>query len=202
VFFLKKWITSSIAAISFFLLLGSAASAQHYVKKGETLWQISKNYNMPYHDILELNPNITNPNLIYPNQYITVRNKGTKADQIVDYAKSLEDVTQYVYGAKDFSKTPYLADCSSWTQHIYREFGIVLPRVSWEQARIGENVTFKELQKGDLMFFGDNGKISHVGIYMGDNKWISNLGTGQDVVVLSTYGTWSHSAFLYGTRVI
>jgi cell wall-associated NlpC family hydrolase len=190
-----------VLTFCFLFVFQTAVSAQHYVKSGDTLWEISKQYNMFYSRLLEMNPQIENPNHIYIGQKINVADT-SKAKQIVEYAESLQPVTTYVYGAEDFSGKPYKADCSSWTQHIYEKFGVNLPRVSWEQSRTGTPVTFKELQIGDLMFFGENGKVSHVGIYMGGDQWISNLGTGKDVKIFSIYGSWSYNSFLWGTRVL
>jgi len=200
-----KKVLIMVAIAAFFILPTTAVKAQYYVKSGDTMWKIAKNHNMFYSDLLRLNPHIENPNMIYPKQFLTVR-EGDKATQIVDYALALQPVTKYVYGAEHFDSKPYKADCSAWTQHIYEKFGVVLPRVSWEQAQAGEPVPFENLEKGDLMFFGENGRVSHVGIYMGIYKgqpsWISNLGTGQDVKIFTTKGSWTQKNFLYGGRVI
>lgn len=193
------------AAAALLILPTTTAKAQYYVKQGDSMWRIAADHGMFYSDLLALNPHIKDPSKIYPKQFITVR-EGDKATQIIDYALALQPVTRYVFGAEHFESKPYKADCSSWTQHIYREFGIVLPRVSWEQARAGEPVPFDALQKGDLMFFGQKGKVSHVGIYMGVHKghksWISNLGTGQNVKIFTLKGSWTQKNFLYGGRVL
>ena len=190
-----------IAALFFMMLIPGIASAQHTVRSGETLWNISRQYQMFYSRLIELNPNIQNPNMIYVGQKINIED-GTKADQIVEYALALKPVTKYVYGGNHFDSFPIETDCSGWTHHIYSEFGVVLPRVSWEQAYTGFPVKFDEMEKADLMFFGDNGKVSHVGIYMGDGQWISNLGTGKDVKIFSLNGSWTKSRFMWATRVI
>lgn len=199
----KKLIIAAAAAL--LILPTTAAKAQHYVKSGESLWSISKDHGMFFSDLIRLNPQIKDPNKIYVNQFITVR-EGDKATQIVDFALSLQPVTKYVYGGEDFTAKPFKADCSAWTQYIYEKFGVVLPRVSWEQARVGKSLTFQQLQKGDLMFFGQNGKVSHVGIFMGNYKgnpsWISNLSTGQDVKIFTLKGSWTQKNFLWGGRVL
>ena len=194
-----------VAAAAILSVPTTVVKAQYYVKSGDTMWNIAKAHGMFYSDLIELNPQVRNPNMIYPNQFLTLR-EGDKASQIVDYALSLQPVTKYVLGGNDFQEKPFLADCSSFTKHIYEKFGVNLPRASWEQGKVGDHKTFAELQKGDLMFFGDNGKISHVGIFMGEyngvKSWISALGTGKDVKIFSIYESWTQDRFLYGSRVI
>ncbi len=178
----------------------TVGSAQYYVQKGDTMSGIAKKFGMTYQDLLLLNPHIKNPNLITLNQFIVIRSKD-KAQDLIEYARSLQDQTKYVFGA-DYSLSPTKADCSSWTKHIYAKFGITLPRVSQDQARTGTPIKFPSLKKGDLMFFGDAGKVTHVGIYMGDGYWISNLNTQKSVVILSVWGSWSQERFLWATRVL
>ncbi|MGO4369948.1 C40 family peptidase, partial [Paenibacillus sp. MCAF20] len=65
-------------------------------------------------------------------------------------------------------------DCSGFTSYVFAKMGIDLPRVSSDQATVGTKVAKDDLIAGDLVFFdtsgGNNGAISHVGIYIGDGK--------------------------------
>jgi len=65
-------------------------------------------------------------------------------------------------------------DCSGFTVAVYTAaYGIALPRVSREQYRISRKISTTELQEGDLVFFNTNGSgVSHVGVYLGNNKFI------------------------------
>lgn len=65
-------------------------------------------------------------------------------------------------------------DCSGFTTAVYAlVYGIALPRVSREQYRISRKISTTELQEGDLVFFNTNGSgVSHVGVYLGNNKFI------------------------------
>jgi lipoprotein Spr len=65
-------------------------------------------------------------------------------------------------------------DCSGFTVAVYSAvYGIALPRVSREQYRISRKISTTELKEGDLVFFNTNGKgVSHVGVYLGNNKFI------------------------------
>jgi gamma-D-glutamyl-L-lysine dipeptidyl-peptidase len=70
----------------------------------------------------------------------------------------------YLWGGK----TGFGADCSGFTQSIFRQFNIPLPRDAWQQAEAGEEVGFlQETRTGDLAFFDDaEGKIIHVGLLL------------------------------------
>lgn len=64
-------------------------------------------------------------------------------------------------------------DCSGFTQYVFKQLDIELPRSSRQQAYAsGEDVEKDELRTGDLVFFNTSGSgISHVGIYMGDGTF-------------------------------
>ncbi|HEY0826679.1 MAG TPA: C40 family peptidase [Bacilli bacterium] len=64
-------------------------------------------------------------------------------------------------------------DCSGFSMYVFKQFGINLPRVSRDQAKIGNAVSKNNLRPGDLLFFNTNGRgISHLGIYLGDGEFI------------------------------
>ncbi len=64
-------------------------------------------------------------------------------------------------------------DCSGFALHIYRQFGVNLPHNSAAQSQVGKPVARHELKPGDLVFFRTRGRrISHVGIYIGNGKFI------------------------------
>lgn len=71
--------------------------------------------------------------------------------------------TKYVWGATG----PNKFDCSGFTQWVFRDIGIDIPRVSRDQARVGEYVSFEDLKKGDMVFFDTKkikrGIVTHVG---------------------------------------
>ncbi len=69
---------------------------------------------------------------------------------------------------------PYEYDCSGFTKEVFELNGITIPRVSKDQAEVGEKISKKDLQKGDLIFFDDkhSSVVSHVGIYLGNGKFI------------------------------
>lgn len=99
--------------------------------------------------------------------------------------------TRYVYGARSGQTNTF--DCSSFVQYIFRQNDIKLPRNSRQQSTVGETIMKKEeLEKGDLIFFitgyRSDGKIDHVGVYMGDGKLLHSIPNGGvQVSNLSSY---------------
>ena len=174
--------------------------AAYYVKSGDTMARIADHYDMNLKDLIRINPHIDNANLIHVGDPIVTKSED-KIGDIIDYARALQDVTTYQYGGQN---APYATDCSGWIQSIYKEFGVNLPRVSRDQAKVGQPVTFRELKRGDLMFFStaSDKTITHVGIHLGNDYWISNLNSKKNVEILSTWGSWSQKYFMWGQRVI
>ena len=76
-------------------------------------------------------------------------------------------------------------DCSGLTMAVYQLNGLNLPRSSRDQYVIGAPVERAELAKGDLVFFATKGraKVSHVGVYAGDDRFIHAPGKGKTIRV-------------------
>lgn len=105
------------------------------------------------------------------------------AAQVVSEAEQYEG-TPYVWGGT----TPEGFDCSGFTQYVYAQLGVSLPRTSEEQATVGTPVaSLADAQPGDLVFFaGSDGTASspgHVGIYLGNGEMIDAPYTGTTVQV-------------------
>ncbi len=80
--------------------------------------------------------------------------------------------TPYLWGGR----TPLGIDCSGLTQMVYRFFKINLPRDSHQQAKKGKKINFKNCKLGDLAFFEEKNKITHVGIILLNKKIIHSSG--------------------------
>lgn len=102
---------------------------------------------------------------------------------------------KYVWGGASLTKG---ADCSGFTQQIYKKFGVSLPHHAADQAKMGTKITSKKnLQAGDLVFFGSKNNITHVGIYGGNGKFIESPHTGASVRVSKLS---SRKDFVSGSR--
>jgi cell wall-associated NlpC family hydrolase len=76
-------------------------------------------------------------------------------------------------------------DCSGLVQFVFQQVtGVTLPRSTQELSRIGSTVTLNDLRPGDLVFFNTRRfAFSHVGIYLGDNRFIHAPRRGREVEV-------------------
>jgi len=93
---------------------------------------------------------------------------------------------RYVWGASGRKNT---YDCSSFTKYVYRKNGISIPRTSINQSKHGKYVKRSNLKKGDLIFFDTSkrrkGYVNHVGIYLGNNKFIHASSAKKKVIITS-----------------
>ena len=111
----------------------------------------------------------------------------SKAQQVIDYGKQFLG-TPYKWAGNDLTKG---VDCSGFVYNVYKHFGVSLNRSSAAMTGNGHVVSKSDLQPGDLVLFDtsgpNNGGISHVGIYMGDDKFIhSSSSTRTWGVVISS----------------
>lgn len=96
--------------------------------------------------------------------------------------------------------SPYGFDCSGFTQYMFRQVGVQLPRMADAQYYYGRPVSRSNLQPGDLVFFETyEAGPSHVGIYIGNNQFIAaNSSTG--VAVASIYDPYYWGPRYLGAR--
>ena len=101
---------------------------------------------------------------------------------------------RYHYGGKS-PDTGF--DCSGLVSHVYqRAWGIVLPRSTEEQHRVGHAVRRADLQPGDLVFYNTrNRPFSHVGIYLGEGNFVHAPRPGQRVRVESVDNPYWRARF-------
>ena len=93
-------------------------------------------------------------------------------------------------------------DCSGLVGYVFRTtLGIELPRVSRDMAKAGELVDRSHMSPGDLVFFGRRGRVDHVGIYLGDGRFVHAPRTGRDVTVSSMEDGYWGRKFLEARRV-
>lgn len=121
---------------------------------------------------------------------------GRLGSQIDQATQSVRDkASELVFNAMGFLGVPYRRggnsvetggfDCSGFVRAMYEQtVGLVLPRRSAEQAAATQEIDKSELKPGDLVFFNTmRSAFSHVGIYVGDNKFIHSPKPGASVRV-------------------
>lgn len=143
-----------------------------------------------------------------PDEKKTPASSAKEAGTIV---KNLRNVKEKVLSkAKEFLGTPYgfgnkgedRTDCSGFTQQVYQQFGISLPRSAAEQAQLGSDVDLNDLQVGDLLFYRTyKSDPSHVAIYAGNGQIIHASYTAKKVQYDSIDKDYYKQRFLYAKRL-
>lgn len=118
------------------------------------------------------------------------------SQQIVDLALSLKG-SKYVFGGA----SPSGFDCSGFTYYVYKQLGINLTRNASGQYRDnGTHISKSDLQPGDLVFTSSNGRsVTHVGIYIGDNKMI-HASTATTGVIITTLDSSNYSRTIFAAK--
>lgn len=138
--------------------------------------------------------------IVQPEDYSVARQKQYGTDYLRE---------ALVKTAKDFIGVPYLwggasfddgFDCSGLTMTVYQLNGLNLPRNSKKQYDAGTVVNKNDLQKGDLVFFSLKGKnsVSHVGIYIGDGKFIHASSHGKKIQIDSLSSNYFTNQYIGG----
>jgi cell wall-associated NlpC family hydrolase len=91
----------------------------------------------------------------------------------------------YRYGGT----TPRGFDCSGFTQYVFRQVGVSLPRTADQQLRAATRISRSTARAGDLVFFLSGGYAYHVGIYLGNGKMVDSPRRGSSVTVRSVYSS-------------
>lgn len=106
-----------------------------------------------------------------------VTSENVDASRAADHALAMVGAP-YRYGGVDSAGF----DCSGLVHYSFRKIGIALPRDTRSLRRIGIEIEMDDLAKGDLVFFDQEGKkSSHVGIYLGDGRFVHAPSTGGKV---------------------
>lgn len=214
---MKKWskycLTATLAG-AFTLAAAGVALAQPYeVKKGDTLWALSRRYGVTVEQIQATNN--LDSSLILIGQVLEIPTGDNQRGNSYNppAASRSEKVDRSTVGARlaaiarQYEGTPYRwggtspggFDCSGFTQYVFNRLGIDLPHSASEQASLGTHVDKGDLLPGDLVFFHTYAPgISHVGIYLGNGNFIS--ATNQGVTIDSLNDTYYWGPRYVGAR--
>ncbi len=111
---------------------------------------------------------------------------------------ALEQVgVPYRYGGS----SPVGFDCSGLVQYAYGRAGISVPRTTGQLWSVAATVPGDDLQAGDLLFFSIEGKMSHVGMYVGSGRFVHAPRSGRNVSVASLEAPFYKSALLRAGRI-
>ena len=112
--------------------------------------------------------------------------------KVTKFARHLLGV-RYRYGG---SSPESGFDCSGFVRFVYRHFGVTLPHSSYADFNLGKKISRDSLRPGDLVFFDG---VGHVGLYIGNGRFIHAPHTGLRVMVASMSQAW-YSARFDGAR--
>ena len=138
----------------------------------------------------------------------------TLVDRVVDHASaSVVAVQDTLEKALDLIGIRYRRggtspetgfDCSGFVSHVFKEgLGLYLPHNAKQISKTGEVVAKGDLQPGDLVFFNTMRRaFSHVGIYLGDNKFIHSPRSGETVRVEDMSESYWRKRFNGARRVV
>lgn len=122
---------------------------------------------------------------------------GVTGADVAEYAKKFLNC-RYVYGAAG----PSSFDCSGLTMYVYKHFGYSLSHSSKVQATQGVKVT-GELQPGDILVFSNDGKqVGHVGLYLGNDKFIHASDSTTGVIISNLHDSWNIKKYWGARRII
>lgn len=105
--------------------------------------------------------------------------------------------TPYVWGGK----SPGGFDCSGFVSWAFAQAGISIPSSTSALQSVGTRVSASSMQRGDLVFFNTNGTNGHVGIYLGNGKFLGAQSTPGVAVANMTSGYWDRNFSGYVRRV-
>ena len=157
-----------------------------------------------YREAEELSDFLSTPlNVKYDNWSLSILNnpeyKGALFKLLAEIFKELKN-TPYVFGGNN---PKFGLDCSSFTMYVYRKLGINLPRTARAQFNVGIPVSLKTLKVGDLVFFRTYARFpSHVGIYIGNGKFIHFSSMYHGLAISSLSDRYFKRRFIGAKRVL
>jgi len=196
------------------MLSTSLFASQYTIKDGDSLSSIAKNNNTTISELKSIN-NLKNKTILKVGKIIDIPNKTNEVaksetnNYAVDENKfaSIPNAVQqklgkkYVWGAVG----PNTFDCSGLTTYAYKQKGVTIPRTANAQSRTGQSIERDSLLPGDLVFFDTSRNktkgVNHVGIYVGDNRFIHASSAQHRVIETSLDSTFYKNSYRGAKRV-
>ncbi len=187
---------------------------QYTVQSGDTLSKIAQQTLGDadrWREIYDLNRDqLSDPSVIRPGQQLRLPGGANAAPAAPSAPSSSGIGGKAVAEARKYLGVPYVwggstpkgFDCSGLMQYVFRSLGVSIPRVAADQFRAGREVSRHDLQPGDAVFFSNTGSrsgITHVGMYIGDGKFLHAPKTG-DVVKISNLDESYYQSHYAGAR--
>ena len=189
--------------------LKEVGSTPYTVREGDTIESIAAEHHITAKKLRKEN-NLTLKQSLVAGSTLKIPDQSIPLSQVLAIIKNggplLREAQKhlgkkYVWGANG----PKTFDCSGFTCYVCNKNGICLPRTSAQQAEIGKKISREELNTGDLIFFDTSkerkGIVNHVGIYIGNNKFIHASSGANKVVISSLNQSFYKQRFLWGQRV-
>ena len=182
-------------------VVNGLSSVKYKVKPGDSLYSIARSFNTTVDEIKRSNK-IKN-NLIKPKQVLTFSADSTYKETVKGTNKLVKDAkrylgTRYRYGGT----TKKGIDCSAFVKAVFKKNGKNLPRTSRQQAKVGKHVKKKDLKIGDLVFFAKHKTVSHVGMFIGNDKFIHASSGAKKVTITRLSKAYYKSHYKGARRVI
>lgn len=106
----------------------------------------------------------------------------SRRQRIVNFAKKFVG-NPYVWGGTSLTSG---CDCSGFTMSVMKNFGVTLPRCSYQQAEVGKLVTRSTIKPGDLIFYKHGSRVGHVVMYIGNGYSVEAKGKAYGIVISKT----------------
>jgi cell wall-associated NlpC family hydrolase len=131
--------------------------------------------------------------------YTAPQDDEARMSNLAIYAMSLYD-TPYQYGGKSRVNG---FDCSGFVQFVFQNsLGLQLPRTSAEMSRVGMPLDARQLKPGDLVFFNTtHSSNSHVGIFIGENRFVHSPKTGKAIMITNLNEKYWHARYNGARRI-
>jgi len=138
---------------------------------------------------------------------ILTKTKRAKSKRRYNKNRIVKNAKHYLGGKYVWGGTqPNGFDCSGYVKYLYAQQGIRLPRTAYAQSKVGKYVSKKSLKKGDLLFFLTDKKrhipITHVGMYIGNDKFIHAASRKKGIIISSFSKSKYHKYFVKAKRII